>query len=173
MKHFLRHSTVSQLQTYVKNYKPAILQSIQRTKQQQSRSKRIYQVLGFQALSCHRKPQPPTQVPRPGRLHHAVLSTHQPIAPRIASYQTTIHHGPSIQVSTLNPYNKKQAGSLQPSQSSTNQGSRIQTATLIPHKSESPNRKHSRWKPSLTEQTRFKAYFSKPLRTTPTNHCPT
>jgi hypothetical protein len=174
MKHFLRHSTVSQLQTYVSNYKPAILQSIQRAKHQQSKSKRIYQFLGFQALSRHPKPTPPTQAPRPGRSHHAVLPMqHHTIAPQIASHQTTIRHAPFTQVSALNPYNKKHAGSIQPSQTSTNQGSSIQTTTLSPQKRESPHRKHSRWKPSLTEQTRFKAYFHKPFRITPTNHCPT
>ena len=48
LNHFLQTSTVSQLRTYITNFKPAIYQSIARAKQNASQSKKITNYPGFQ-----------------------------------------------------------------------------------------------------------------------------
>ena len=131
LSEFLEHSTPSQLQTYITNYKPAIRQSIKEAHKRSINSKRIYQFPGFQR---HHRPRPPSDT-----------TTH--------SHLSNINHRRS---NTTTATSRLQRRTLT---QTTLSGSPANNNTTS-HIRERPPHKHSRWKPPRASQLRFQAFFT-------------
>jgi hypothetical protein len=133
LSEFLEHSTSSQLQAYITNYKPAIRRSIKEAHKRSINSKRIYQFPGFQRQSRHhpRLPNDPT-------IHSS--------SPNIS------HHRSNTTTVTSNPQQRTLTQTTVFGAPANND--------ITSYKRERPPHKHSRWKPLRTAQIRFHAFFT-------------
>jgi hypothetical protein len=151
LKQFLETSTITQLRTYITNYKPSIHQSIKSAKHLYSNTKKIDNYPGFNSLpkpTFARKLSPSS----PQRL---TVSTSPP---RPTMIQTTLAITSNTRTASANPYRSSQ-------QSRRHTRWKAPSAPILsPNNSaseqrEKPIRKHSRWKSLHTMQDRFKAFF--------------
>lgn len=133
LSEFLEHSSPSQLQTYITNYKPAIRQSIKDAQKRSMNSKRIYQFLGFTRRQ-HSRPRPPsaltTPLDPPSNEHHRF---------------TTNPTNPNLRRRTLT-----QTRLTKPDA----------TNNVTSYIRERPPHKHSRWKSPGPTQLRIHAFFA-------------
>jgi hypothetical protein len=151
LKHFLETSTITQLRTYITNYKPSIHQSIKSAKQLYSKTKKIDNYPGFESSSR----------PTFARKLFSSSSQRLPVPtspPRPTMFQTTLPITLNTNTESVNPYHSSQ----QPRRHTRWKAPSI--PTLSPNNSaseqrEKPIRKHSRWKSLHTMQDRFKAFF--------------
>jgi len=130
---FLDHSSPSQLQTYITNYKPAIRKSIKEANQRATNSKRIYHFLGF-TRGQHARP------------HHTPALT-IPSNPHSRNHHrfTTNPTSPNIRRRTLTQTRLTESDT---------------TNEVTNHTRERPPHKHSRWKTLGTTQLRIHAFFT-------------
>jgi hypothetical protein len=159
MHRFHQTSSLAQLQSYIRNYKPVITKSIKTANTISKHTKRIDHFTGF-----HRQ-RPPTSNQRQHQ-HPVVADPIEPL-PRLhtttpALQQTTLHRftQPTHIRPTQNPYVTKL-----PRLSPAHHHDTPVTRTTKAQREQYP-RKHSRWKPPQSTLDRFKQFF-KPI---PSHH---
>jgi len=140
LSEFLTNSTITQLQNYITNYKPAIRRSVAAARKLAINSKPIFQFPGF-----HRKPRsksPLAASTTPNDQNPDSSPTDQDS--NSTQYQTTTQPPTATQ--------RTPAQTIPLSAATNNRNIRNQK--------ERPPYKHSRWKPTKAIQDRFKSFFN-------------
>ncbi len=136
---FLYHSTPTQLQNFLNNYKPAIRRSIREAQKQAKSYMPIFQFPGF---FRHRSPTTSsgmTQAQTTPRGHNQAFSTYT----TISSSQPKTASATHFQTAAL-----------------TTRTHLAEDDTLTTHRRERPPHKYSRWKPLLNIQYKLTTFFT-------------
>lgn len=150
MKEFLETSTITQLQTYISTYKPAILGNIATTKQNNSKHKKIHQFPGFT------KQRNSTLSPPTSTITDATIPTNT-LNSNLQQTNITNYLHKNTTTNPSNPYQRCSTTFTIPNQTTAQT-----TTSTPPHphtQRETYPRKHSRWKMFTSMTDRFKSFF--------------